>query len=107
GEASVACSGPVARGCRRHWRCRDTCGLLPNGFVIWRRVVGPRRLAIPQRMRGAAVVPISSTFVPLGPGFLVRRGLAEPEQQAGSRFQRLILHVLSPPRQKAGGGFVG
>ena len=54
-------------GVRRHLRYCDTSGLLPKGFAIWRLVFGPHRLAIPQRTRGVAIVPFSSTSVTLGP----------------------------------------
>src|SRR5262245_30442534 len=50
---------PIDRSIRRHVRRHDPCGLPPKGFAIWRCAVGPRRLAIPQRIWGAAIVHLA------------------------------------------------
>jgi hypothetical protein len=50
----VARVGHIDQGIRRRSRYRHACGFFPNSFAIFRWVVWPRRLAIPQRMPGAA-----------------------------------------------------
>ena len=59
---SVARFGVIDRGIGRHWRGRDACGGFPNRFAIGRRVVSPRRPAIPRRLLGEAIVPILLYF---------------------------------------------
>jgi hypothetical protein len=113
------CCGHIDRDVRRQLRCRDTCGLLPKRFTIWRRVFEPHRLAIPERMRGVAIVPISYTSVTLGPstGMVGGRVGASRYGRAGSRprghtgrYNRrrwLPVRCLRLPNSVAHGNFSG
>jgi len=79
--------GPIARGIRRHWRCRDTCGLLPKGFAIWRRVFGPHRS--PLLLSPSARERVPFWTLPLAPH-------RSPTQLSG--------FLLSPGRPRLGAG---
>ena len=48
--AKIGGQAPSGSATSLHSRYRDTCGLLPKGFAIYRSMVRPRRPAIPQGM---------------------------------------------------------
>jgi hypothetical protein len=86
----------------RHLWCRDACGFFPNRFAIGRQVVSPRRLAIPQRILGEAIVRILLYFCQPRPANsfplrLAGRRLdsAAPEVTNVSRFAIMITDLTA------------